>query len=110
MKHAAIAFSNEHPGEGDWKEWPALKADHPERGGLPWFTDANGKVFNQSDAILRALAQQAGYTSADPWVQYECEWVFETMADFSKVEGGLTPFFRPAFGGPVGTEEECNKS
>ena len=61
LKHAGINFSDEFPGEGDWKEWKDLKAENPERGGLPWFTDANGKVFNQSDAILRALAQQAGY-------------------------------------------------
>ena len=36
--------------------------------------------------------------------------MFETFADFGKMDGALTPFFRPAFGGPVATEEESAKS
>ena len=84
LKHAGINFVDEHPGEGDWKEWKDLKADFPERGGLPWYIDGAGKVWNQSDAVLRAIAKEAGYKSDDPWVQYECEWLFETIFDFNK--------------------------
>ena len=63
---------------------------------MPWYIDGNGKVWNQSDAILRAVATQAGYKSDDAWVQYECEWLFETIADFNKVDGSLAPFFKGA--------------
>ena len=55
-KHANIAFSDENPEKNGWKAWPELKAEFPTRGGLPWWTADDGKVFTQSDAILKALA------------------------------------------------------
>ena len=111
LKHAGIEFVDEQPGQGDWKSWPELKTEFPDRGGVPWVDMGDGKVLNQSDAILKAFAQQAGYKSSDPWVNFETEWVFETMADFAKSDGAMTPFFKQAFGGTEApTEEECKKS
>ena len=104
-KHANIAISDENPGKGDWKEWADLKQEFPDRGGLPWFINDDGKVFTQSDAILKTLALQAGYKCDDPWQQFESEWCFETANDYMKKDGILTPFFSPAFGGPEATEE-----
>ena len=36
LKHAGINWSEEHPGEGNWKKWAELKEEFPDRGGLPW--------------------------------------------------------------------------
>ena len=38
MKHAGINFTEEHPGDDGQKQWPELKAEFPDRGGLPWLT------------------------------------------------------------------------
>ena len=94
LKHKGIDFVDEHPGTGDIPAWPELKAQHPERGGLPWYTDDNGKVHTQSVAILRALALQHGYCSADAWVQYESDYVFEVYNDFFHKDELLAPFFK----------------
>ena len=91
LTHAGIAFDDEHPGEG---KWPELKAANPERGGLPWYTDDNGKVYSQSNAILRSLAAQAGYKSDETWVQYECDWLFETFVDCKENAGFMPPFYK----------------
>ena len=67
MKHAGIQFEDVtvvYPGmQGDGPKWEEMKAANPERGSLPWYEDDEGKVYNQSMAIIRALARQAGYES-----------------------------------------------
>ena len=55
-----------------------MKAANPSQGGLPWYEN-DGKVYNQSHALLKALATENGYHSTDPWVQYECDWTFEVF-------------------------------
>ena len=52
LKHKGVAFDDQHPGEGDVKPWPELKAEFPLRGGLPWYTNDDGAVFTQSMSIL----------------------------------------------------------
>ena len=38
LKHAGINWTEEHPDDGDKKPWAELKAEFPDRGGLPWLT------------------------------------------------------------------------
>ena len=45
-------------------------------------------------AILKALALQHGYCSADPWVQYESDYVFEVYNDFFHKPEIYPPFFK----------------
>ena len=56
LKHAGVEFVEENPNFDGCKPWAELKAELPQNGQLPWYTDDNGKVWNQSVAILRALA------------------------------------------------------
>ena len=46
LKHAGVTFADEHPGQDGNKPWPELKAEFPERGGLPWYTDDSGKTYS----------------------------------------------------------------
>ena len=71
-----------------------MKAEFPQNGQLPWWTDDNGKVWNQSNAILRALAAQHGYVSNDPWVQFENDWLFEVFVDNREKAGFLDAFYK----------------
>ena len=102
LKHAEVPFTDEHPDKNGVKLWSELKAEFPERGQLPWYTDENGKVFNQSNAILRTLAKQHGYKSDDPWVQYECDWLFEVFVDCKENSKFIIPFYK----GDEATDEE----
>ena len=106
LKHSGKEWVDQHPGQDGVAPWAELKAANPMRGGLPWYEDDNGKVFNQSNAILKALALDAGYKSDDPWVQYESEWVFEVIADFNAKDGSAAPFFK----GAEATDEMREKS
>ena len=106
LKHAGIEFEEVAPGEGGYPEWKVMKENHPDLGGLPWYKDANGKIWNQSDAIMRAIANQAGYKTEDPWVQYEHDWLFETINDFNNTDGWGSPFFK----GAEATQEMQDKS
>ena len=106
MKHAGKQWVDQHPGQDGIPAWPELKAANPLRGGLPWYEDDNGKVHNQSKAILKGLAWEAGYKSDDPWVTYESEWVFEVMGDFQAKDGSIAPFFK----GDDATDEMRQKS
>ena len=74
---------------------------------MPWYVADDGKVYNQSDAILRALCAQHGYKSADPWCEFESEWTMETIFDFNKADGSCGPFFK---GDAEATEEMKTKS
>ena len=106
LTHAGKQFTDQHPGKEGMPEWAELKAANPLRGGLPWYEDDNGKVFNQSNAIVKAIALEAGYKSDDPWTQYESEWVFEVIADFNAKDGSIAPIFK----GEEATDEMRNKS
>ena len=48
LKHKGIPFAVEVPGKDGVKTWPKWKKEFPLRGGLPWYTDENGKVHTQS--------------------------------------------------------------
>merc|ERR1711990_1294034 len=80
----------------------------PDRGGLPWYFDDNGKCYTQSCAIIRALAAQHGYVAADTWKQYDCEWVLEMMHDTREQFDFIKPAAVPVFSGGAkqATDEE----
>ena len=42
---------------------------------------------------MKAIADQVGYKSADAWVQYESDWVFETIADCKESKDFIKPFY-----------------
>ena len=96
LKHKGIDFTEEVPGTGDCPAWAELKAQHPERGGLPWWVADDGKVYTQSVAILQALADEHGYRSDDPWVQFESNWAFECCNDFKEKPEFIIPFYKGA--------------
>ena len=87
LKHKGVAFDDQHPGEGDVKPWPELKAEFPLRGGLPWYTNDDGKVFTQSMSILRALADEHGYTAGTPWGEYESNYTIDVFGDCTATQG-----------------------
>ena len=89
LTHAGVDFSDDTVSWDDDTEWFVLKQEFPERGGLPWYTDDNGKVFTQSRAILKALAMANGYISNDAWVQFESDWVFEQFIDHAEANTTL---------------------
>ena len=95
LKHAGKEFVDQYPGVDGLPAWPEMKAANPERGGLPWYEDDNGKVFNQSTAILKALANEVGYKSSDPWTQYKSDWVLEVFLDYREKPDFWKPFFKP---------------
>ena len=100
LVHAKVEYTRTAPGEDGNKAWGELKAEFPERGGLPWYTNEQGKVMSQHKAVLKALAQQHGYVSNDPAITFETEWVFETHQDlFEKIRG-------KAFGAPDPTSDD----
>ena len=72
-----------------------MKAANPGRGGLPWYENDDGKVFTQSTAILKALANENGYKSSDPWTQYKSDWVLEVFLDYREKPEFWAPFFKP---------------
>ena len=107
MKHAGQEFEDVVPGENGAAPWPEMKAANPSLGGVPWL-EMDGKIYNQSHAILRALAAENGYEASDPWVQYESDWVFEVFGDHLEKE-----FWVPAIKGIQGkepTEEDNTKA
>ena len=81
-----------------------MKAAAPIQGGLPWY-EVDGKIYNQSNAVLNAIAAENGYQSDDPWIQYESDWISEVAFDFIKPE-----LVRPIFLGADATEEARAKS
>ena len=81
LAHAGVDFEDQHPGDGDVAAWADLKAEFPQRGGLPWYTEDDGKVYSQSMAIIRHLARKHGYVSDDPWKTFESDWVLELTHD-----------------------------
>ena len=87
-----------------------MKEEFPERGGLPWYIDSNGKVFTQSCAIIRALAAQHGYVADDAFKQYQVDYIFEVLHDTREKFEFFLPQFNAAFGKPAASEEEKAKS
>jgi glutathione S-transferase len=45
-------------------------------------TDPNGRVYNQSGAILRSLGAQLGYYPTEWQLVYACNWAMDTIDDF----------------------------
>ena len=78
LKHAGKEWEEVNPGKNGAAGWAEMKAANASLGGCPWY-EKDGKTYNQSHAILRALAAENGYKSADPWVEYESDWVFEVF-------------------------------
>merc|ERR1712087_100386 len=91
LKHKGIDFDDKHPEDG---KWPELKAEFPQRGGLPWYTDEKGTVYTQSQSILRALAKQHGYASDNAWVQYESDYTIDVLNDAGATPGFIQTFFK----------------
>ena len=81
-----------------------MKAAAPIQGGLPWY-EVDGKIYNQSNALLNVIAAENGYQSDDPWVQYESDWVAEVFFEHAKTE-----MVRPIVQGADATEEARAKS
>ena len=94
LKHAGKEWEEITPGQNGAPAWPEMKAANPIAGGggLPWY-EKDGKTYNQSHALLKALATENGYHSSDPWVQYECDWTFEVFQDGAQ-PGLLVPVFK----------------
>ena len=42
LKHKGVDFEDNNPGVGETKPWPELKAEFPNRGGVPWYTNEKG--------------------------------------------------------------------
>ena len=104
LKHAGKEYEEVTPGQNGAAAWPEMKAANSSLGGLPWY-EKDSKKYNQSHAILRALASENGYQSSDPWVQYESDWVFETFQDCLKPE-----YLIPMVRGQDATDDQCNAS
>ena len=81
-----------------------MKEAAPTAGALPWY-EVDGKIYNQSNALLNVIAAENGYFSDDPWVQYESDWVAEVFFDCAKPE-----MVRPIVQGAEATEEARAKS
>ena len=96
LKHKGVDFVDAKPGQGDVKPWPELKAEHPQRGGVPWYTNEEGKVMTQSMSILRALAGQHGYQADGPWGEYESNYTIDVLADCNQTQGFVGTFFNDA--------------
>jgi hypothetical protein len=47
-------------------------------------------MFNQSQAILRALGIEFGYyLTTDPWQAWACDWAMDTIQDFTANSGNF---------------------
>ena len=76
LHHAKVVFIDERLSK---EEFTARKSDFPA-GQLPCYTDDQGKIFNQSQAILRALGIEFGYyPTNDPWQAWACDWAMDTI-------------------------------
>ena len=106
LTHAGVAFTEETPGKGETKPWPELKAAHPQRGGVPWYTNDKDEVLTQSKSILRALAAEQGYVAATPWQEYESNFTMDVLDDMHAADG----FIKSFFAGADLTEEMKTKS
>ena len=106
LKHKGIEFDDQNPGKDDIKAWPELKAEFPNRGGLPWYTNDKGEVFTQSQSILRALAAEHGYTADGAWGEYESNYTIDVLNDASSTPGFTGTFFA----GDDATEEAKTKA
>ena len=61
-----------------FEEWGAAKAagTYGEGNQLPvWIMD-DGKILNQSNAILKMLAHEHGYMPETPSQEFEAEWYY----------------------------------
>ena len=68
-------------------EFPEVKALKESgklpAGQVPLYQDTNGRVLNQSFAILRMLGRQHGfYSETNPDECYEIDWALETVLDW----------------------------
>ena len=45
LTHAGVSFEDKTTSWDDDTEWKQIKEQFPDRGGVPWFIDDNGKVF-----------------------------------------------------------------
>ena len=93
LKHANVDFVSEVPGQGDVKPWPEQKAEFPQRGGVPWFTNDKGETYTQSMSILRALAAENGYVADTPMGEYESDFTIDVLDDAFNVPGFPKAFF-----------------
>ena len=87
-----IEFEDKHlTGE----EWGPIKAAETYGKGvqLPVLILDDGKILNQSIAILKYAAHLGGFVPKSAQEEFECAWFFEQDADLSKKEGLMVPFF-----------------
>ena len=90
LNHAKVAFEDVRMTGNMWAE---RKANIPA-GQVPvWITD-DGKVYNQSHAILRALGIEHGYYGETFEERWAADMVLDTYDDLG-VSGVFKPWFTP---------------
>ena len=96
IRYALAAQGAEYEGvDVGFEEWGKLKADGTYGVGnsLPvWVTD-DGKMLNQSIAILRMVCSMGGFVAKSPEEEYDCQWFFDADADWMKADGSMKPIF-----------------
>jgi glutathione S-transferase len=80
LKHAKIPFIDHRITK---EEFSKLKSEGVlPAGQVPVMTDQDGRIYNQSGAILRSLGLKYGYYPTQ-WDQaFTCNWAMDTIDDF----------------------------
>ena len=78
LNYAGIKFEDERI---PFAEFGSRKAEFPA-GQVPVWINDDGKVYNQSIAIVHALAREHGFAPKNSLGEWANTWVSETIADF----------------------------